>query len=103
MLMKGKRGLVVGVANKWSIAWGITQALAAEGAELALTYQNERLGKNVRELAETLDKPLLIPMDVTSDKQILLTFELLKHGLCIQARLHAIDQCLTASNHAGCI
>jgi len=78
MLMKGKRGLVVGVANKWSIAWGITQALAAQGAELALTYQNERLGKNVRELAETLDQPLLIPMDVTSDKQILLTFELLK-------------------------
>jgi len=51
MLMKGKRGLVVGVANKWSIAWGIAEKLAAEGAELALTYQNERLGKNVRELA----------------------------------------------------
>jgi enoyl-[acyl-carrier protein] reductase I len=79
MLMKGKRGLVVGVANKWSIAWGIAQKLAGEGAELALTYQNERLGKNVRELGETLEQtPLLIPMDVTSDKQIVLTFELLK-------------------------
>jgi len=78
MLMKGKRGLVVGVANKWSIAWGIAQKLASEGAELAITYQNERLGKNVRELAETLDNPLLIPMDVTSDKQIVMTFELLK-------------------------
>jgi enoyl-[acyl-carrier protein] reductase I len=78
MLMQGKRGLVVGVANKWSIAWGITQKLAAEGAELALTYQNERMGRNVRELAETLEKPLLIPMDVTSDKQVIMTFELLK-------------------------
>jgi enoyl-[acyl-carrier protein] reductase I len=78
MLMQGKRGLVVGVANKWSIAWGITKRLAEEGAELALTYQNERLGRNVRELAEELQEPLLIPMDVTSDKQILLTFELLK-------------------------
>ncbi|MGA2082914.1 MAG: enoyl-ACP reductase [Holophaga sp.] len=78
MLMEGKRGLVVGVANKWSIAWGIAQKLAAEGAELAITYQNERLGKHVRELAETLEKPVLIPMDVTSDKQIIMTFELLK-------------------------
>ena len=78
MLMQGKRGLVVGVANKWSIAWGIAQKLAAEGAELALTYQNERLGRNVKELAEELPDPLLIPMDVTSDRQILLTFELLQ-------------------------
>ncbi|HLO67895.1 MAG TPA: enoyl-ACP reductase [Holophaga sp.] len=78
MLMKGKRGLVVGVANKWSIAWGISQKLIEEGAELAFTYQNERLGKNVKELTEGLDNPILIPMDVTSDKQILMTFELLK-------------------------
>jgi len=78
MLMKGKRGLVVGIANKWSIAWAIAQKLADEGAELAITYQNERMGKHVRELAETLEKPLLIPMDVTSDKQIIMTFELLK-------------------------
>ncbi len=77
MMMKGKRGLVVGVANKWSIAWGIAQKLHAEGAELAYTYQNDRLAKNVRELTEGQD-PILIPMDVTSDKQILLTFELLK-------------------------
>jgi len=78
MLMKGKRGLVVGVANKWSIAWGIAQKLLEEGAELAFTYQNERLGKNVRELTERIENPILIPMDVTSDKQILMTFELLK-------------------------
>jgi len=77
-MMKGKRGLVVGVANKWSIAWAITQRLAAEGAELAITYQNERLGKNVRELASELGEPLLIPLDLTSDKQIVMCFELLK-------------------------
>ena len=81
MLMKGKRGLVVGVANKWSIAWGISQKLLAEGAELAFTYQNERLAKNVRELTEGIENALLIPMDVTSDKQILMTFELLKREL----------------------
>ena len=78
MLMKGKRGLVVGVANKWSIAWAITQKLAAEGAELVLTYQNERLGKNLRELATEIGDPMLIPLDVTSDKQIVMCFELLK-------------------------
>ena len=81
MLMKGKRGLVVGIANKWSIAWGIAQKLADEGAELAISYQSERLGKNVRELAETITQPappLLIPLDVTSDRQIVMTFELLK-------------------------
>ncbi len=78
MLMKGKRGMVVGVANKWSIAWAITRKLADEGAELAITYQNERLGKHVRELAAELKEPLLIPLDVTSDRQIVLAFELLK-------------------------
>ncbi len=78
MLMKGKRGLVVGVANKWSIAWAITKRLVEEGAEVALTYQNERLGKNLKELAPELGDPLLIPLDVTSDKQIVLCFELLK-------------------------
>ncbi len=79
MLMQGKRGLVVGVANKWSIAWAITRRLVGEGAEVALTYQNERLGKNVKELAEELGgDPLLIPLDVTNDKQIVMAFELLK-------------------------
>lgn len=78
MLMAGKRGLVVGVANKWSIAWAIARRLQAEGAEVAFTYQNERLGKNVRELTADQENPILIPMDVTSDKQVLLTFELLK-------------------------
>ena len=51
-LMKGKRGLIMGVANDHSIAWGISKALHAEGAELAFTYQGEGFGKRVRPLAE---------------------------------------------------
>jgi len=63
-LMSGKRGLVMGVANDHSIAWGIAQALAAHGAELAFTYQGETLGKRVRPLAESLGFPLSLPCDV---------------------------------------
>jgi enoyl-[acyl-carrier protein] reductase I len=63
-LMSGKRGLVMGVANDHSIAWGIAQALAAEGAELAFTYQGEALGKRVRPLAESLGSQLSLPCDV---------------------------------------
>ena len=78
MLMQGKRGLVVGVANKWSIAWAIARRLEQEGAELAISYQNERLAKHVRELATELKDPLLLPLDVTSEKQVVMAFELLK-------------------------
>jgi enoyl-[acyl-carrier protein] reductase I len=63
-LMKGKRGLVMGVANDHSIAWGIAKALAAQGAELAFTYQGEALGKRVKPLAESLGVPLVLPCDV---------------------------------------
>jgi enoyl-[acyl-carrier protein] reductase I len=68
--LTGKHGLVVGVANKRSIAWGIAQAAAAEGARLALTYQSERLKENVDDLAATLDNPLILPCDVAVDQQI---------------------------------
>src|SRR5512140_1571810 len=68
--LPGKLGLVVGVANKRSISWAIAQAAAAGGARLALTYQGERLEENVRELAATLESPLILPCDVTSDDQI---------------------------------
>ncbi len=68
--LPGKLGLVVGVANKRSISWAIAQAAAAAGARLALTYQGERLEENVRELAATLESPLVLPCDVTSDEQI---------------------------------
>jgi enoyl-[acyl-carrier protein] reductase I len=66
----GKHGLIVGVANKRSIAWAIAQAADASGARLALTYPSPRLEENVRELAVKLRDPLLLPCDVTSDEQI---------------------------------
>ncbi len=68
--LTGKTGLIVGVANKRSIAWAIAQAAASLGARLALTYQGERLEENVRELAASLTDPLVLPCDVTDDAQI---------------------------------
>lgn len=63
-LMQGKRGLIMGVANDHSIAWGIAKALAAQGAELAFTYQGEALGKRVKPLAESVNSSFLMPCDV---------------------------------------
>lgn len=63
-LMQGKRGLIMGVANDHSIAWGIAKALHAQGAELAFTYQGDALGKRVKPLAESLNAPLILPCDV---------------------------------------
>ena len=68
--LAGKLGLIVGVANKRSISWAIAQAAAAAGARLALTYPSERLEENVRELAATLENPVVLPCDVSSDDQI---------------------------------
>jgi len=73
--LSGKTGLVVGVANKRSIAWAIAQAASNAGARLALTYQGERLEENVRELGAALSDPLILPMDVTDDAQIDRVFE----------------------------
>ncbi len=70
-MLNGKKGLVLGVANKRSIAWGIAKATAEAGAKLALNYQGERLEENVRELAATLpEAPLVLPLDVTKDDEI---------------------------------
>ena len=74
-LLEGKRGLIIGVANKRSIAWGIAQRASEAGAQLCLTYQNDRLGENVRELAEGLKDPLCLPLDVGSDSQIVMAFD----------------------------
>ncbi|WP_035716829.1 enoyl-ACP reductase FabI [Azorhizobium doebereinerae] len=63
-LMKGKRGLVMGVANDHSIAWGIAKTLAGQGAELAFTYQGEAMAKRVRPLAESLGAKVMMPCDV---------------------------------------
>jgi enoyl-[acyl-carrier protein] reductase I len=67
---EGKTGLVLGVANKRSIAWAIARRLAEEGAQLAFTFQGERIEKNVRELAETLSSPLVAECDVRADADV---------------------------------
>ena len=69
-LMRGKRGLVMGVANDRSLAWGIAQACAAQGAELAFTYQGEALGRRVRPLAAQAGSDLLFPCDVSDEASI---------------------------------
>ena len=77
-LMKGKRGLVMGVANDHSIAWGIAKKLAADGAELAFTYQGEAFGRRVKPLAEKVGAKLLLPCDVEDAASIESVFETLK-------------------------
>jgi len=77
-LMRGKRGLVMGVANDHSIAWGIAEALHAEGAELAFTYQGEALGKRVKPLAAKLGSSLVLPCDVEDLASVDAVFEALK-------------------------
>jgi enoyl-[acyl-carrier protein] reductase I len=67
---EGKAGLVLGVANRRSIAWAIAKRLAGEGARLAFTFQGERIEKNVRELAESVSSPLITECDVRSDDDI---------------------------------
>ena len=67
---EGKRGLVLGVANKRSIAWAIARRLSEEGAQLAFTYQGERIEKGVRELAESVSSPLVTECDVRSDDDV---------------------------------
>jgi enoyl-[acyl-carrier protein] reductase I len=74
-MLTGKTGLIVGVANKRSIAWAIAQAASNGGARLALTYQGERLEENVRELSAALTDPLILPCDVADDGQIARVFE----------------------------
>ncbi|MEQ5793670.1 enoyl-ACP reductase [Paracoccus sp. NFXS7] len=69
-LLKGKRGLVMGVANERSIAWGIARALADQGAELAFSYQGEAFGKRVEPLAASVGSDLLVDVDVTDDASL---------------------------------
>lgn len=85
MLLEGKRGLVVGIANKRSLAWGIAQSVAREGARLALTHQGERIEENVRKLAAELKDPIVPPLDVTKED------ELDALGPAIQENLGGLD------------
>src|SRR3981081_2933810 len=77
-LMKGKRGLVMGVANDHSIAWGIARTLAAQGAELAFTYQSDALGKRVKPLAASLGVDMVLPCDVENLASVDQVFESLR-------------------------
>ncbi|PFG64201.1 enoyl-[acyl-carrier-protein] reductase [NADH] [Thioclava sp. ES.031] len=77
-LMKGKRGLVMGVANERSIAWGIAKALAEQGAELAFSYQGEAFGKRVEPLAESVGCSFLLDVDVNDDASMDAAFAKLK-------------------------
>lgn len=77
-LMKGKRGLVMGVANDKSIAWAIAAAVAAQGGELAFTYQGDALGKRVQPLADSIGAKLVLPCDVTDDAAVDATFDILE-------------------------
>jgi enoyl-[acyl-carrier protein] reductase I len=90
-VFEGKRGLVLGVANKRSIAWAIASRLAEGGAELSFTYQGERIEKNVRELAESVSSPLVTECDVRSDEDLERVFsevgelDLLVHSVAFAA------------------
>ncbi len=90
-LMHGKRGLIMGVANDHSIAWGIAKAIASQGAEIAFTYQGEALGKRVRPLAESLGSQLVLPCDVELLASLDQTFDRLKTAWdAIDFVVHAI-------------
>ena len=91
-LMQGKRGLIMGVANDRSLAWGIAQKLAEYGAEIAFSYQGEALEKRVRPLAESIGQSLLFNCDVSSDDSIDQLFaDIRQHWPTIDFIVHAIS------------
>ncbi len=94
-LMAGKRGLIMGVANKNSIAWAIAQQLAAQGAELAFTFQGEKLERRVKPLAASVGSEFLLDCDVTNDDQMDATFA------ALEAKWGKIDFLVHAIAFAG--
>lgn len=89
--LQGKRALIVGVASNRSIAWGIAQAMHREGAELAFTYQNEKLKGRVEKLAADFNSELVFPCDVASDEQITSLFEqLASHWEHLDILVHSV-------------
>ncbi|MCK5480082.1 MAG: enoyl-ACP reductase [Gammaproteobacteria bacterium] len=89
--MNGKRVLIVGVASKRSIAWGIAQAMHREGAELAFSYPNEKMGARVSKLATELGSDIILPCDVSSDEQIETLFtDLGKHWDGLDVIVHSV-------------
>lgn len=95
--LKGRNIVVMGVANKRSIAWGIARSLHNAGARLIFTYAGERLEKSVRDLAETLEgnDSLVLPCDITSDEEIKTCFETIKEQVGV---IHGIAHCIAFAN-----
>lgn len=90
-LLEGKTGIVLGVANKRSIAWGCAQSLARSGMRLAFTYMGDRMERGVRELASEVPGSLCLPCDVTRPETIDAVFEVLKHEFGgLDALVHAV-------------
>jgi enoyl-[acyl-carrier protein] reductase I len=91
--VKGKNIVVMGVANQRSIAWGIARSLHNAGANLIFTYAGERLEKNVRDLAESLEgqKSLVLPCDVTNDEDIASCFQTIKEEVGV---IHGLAHCI---------
>jgi enoyl-[acyl-carrier protein] reductase I len=90
-LMQGKKGLIMGIANDRSLAWGIAKAVRGQGAEIAVTYQGEALLKRVRPLADQLGSTLVLPADVTDPGSLDELFaELGRHWGCIDFLVHAV-------------
>src|SRR5918996_79969 len=90
-LMQGKRGLVLGVANNRSIAWGITKAITDHSAEVALTYQGEAIKKRVEPLAREVGCKLVLPCDVTDEASVEAVFDALgKEWGAIDFLVHAV-------------
>ncbi len=109
--LTGKKALIVGLASNRSIAWGIAQAMHREGAELAFTYQNDRLKPRVEKLAAECDSDIVIPCDVASDEQIEAVFDhlddywdhvdILIHSVAFAPRDQLEGDFLTAVNREG--
>ncbi|MBN8207250.1 enoyl-ACP reductase FabI [Bacillus sp. NTK071] len=91
--LENRTYVVMGVANKRSIAWGIAQALSSAGARLIFTYAGERLEKNVRDLAATLDRDdsVILPCDITNDEEIDATFNQIKEEVGV---IHGLAHCI---------
>lgn len=92
-LLKDKTIVVMGVANRRSIAWGIARSLSDAGARLIFTYAGERLEKNVRDLAATLDRDdsIILPCDITNDEEIKETFQKIKEEVGV---IHGLAHCI---------
>ncbi|MCI4661794.1 MAG: enoyl-ACP reductase FabI [Neomegalonema sp.] len=102
--LTNKKALVVGVANEHSIAWGIARALRAQGAELAITYLNDKAEKYVRPLAEQLDAPIIAPLNVADPAQMTALFETIadKWG-ALDTLVHSIAWCPAEDLHGRVI